>query len=79
MLSALSCVDHVVVFNEDTPHHLLETIRPDLLVKGGNYRVDQVVGREIVEAYGGQVCVVGHVPGTSTSELVTRIRGAKCV
>ncbi len=79
MLSALSCVDHVIVFDEDTPHHLLETIRPDSLVKGGTYRVDQVVGREVVEAYGGQVCVVGHVPGTSTSELVSRIRGAKCV
>lgn len=70
MLAALECVDHVVVFDEDTPHELLRRLRPDVLVKGGTYTLEQVVGREIVEAYGGIVRVVGAVPGVSTTELI---------
>ena len=53
MLAALACVGYVVVFDEDTPHRLLEAIRPDVLVKGGTYTPSEVVGHEIVEAYGG--------------------------
>jgi D-beta-D-heptose 7-phosphate kinase/D-beta-D-heptose 1-phosphate adenosyltransferase len=73
MLAALSCVDHVLIFEEDTPHRLLEAIRPDVLVKGGTYTVEQVVGREIVERYGGRVCVTGVQPGVSTTRLVAEI------
>jgi hypothetical protein len=67
-------VDHVVLFEEDTPHRLLEAIRPDVLVKGGTYTVDQVVGHEIVERYGGRVCVTSTQPGVSTTKLVAQIR-----
>jgi D-beta-D-heptose 7-phosphate kinase/D-beta-D-heptose 1-phosphate adenosyltransferase len=74
LLAALSCVDHVVLFEEDTPHRLLEAIRPDVLVKGGTYTVDQVVGHEIVERYGGRVCVTSTQPGVSTTKLVADIR-----
>jgi D-beta-D-heptose 7-phosphate kinase/D-beta-D-heptose 1-phosphate adenosyltransferase len=74
MLAALACVDHVLIFEEATPHRLLEAIRPDVLVKGGTYTVDQVVGHEIVERYGGRVCVTGMQPGVSTTQLVGRIR-----
>ncbi|HUG67880.1 MAG TPA: D-glycero-beta-D-manno-heptose 1-phosphate adenylyltransferase [Pirellulaceae bacterium] len=70
VLAALSCVSSVVVFEEDTPHQLLRAIRPDVLVKGGTYSVDEVVGKEVVEAYGGQVCVVGVVDGVSTTEIL---------
>lgn len=74
MLAALGCVDHVVVFGDDTPHALLTALRPDVLVKGGTYTLDEVVGREIVEAYGGRVCLAGYVPGVSTTEIVQSVR-----
>ena len=74
MLAALACVDHVLIFEEATPHRLLEAIRPDVLVKGGTYTVEQVVGHEIVERYGGRVCVTGMQPGVSTTKLVAEIR-----
>jgi D-beta-D-heptose 7-phosphate kinase/D-beta-D-heptose 1-phosphate adenosyltransferase len=74
MLAALQCVTHVVVFEESTPHDLLDAIRPDVLVKGGTYTRDQVVGHEVVEAYGGQVQVLGLVAGVSTSGIVTAIQ-----
>ena len=61
--------DHVLIFDEDTPHVLLRGIRPDVLVKGGDYNVEQVVGREVVEAYGGKVCVTGKIEGISTTGL----------
>ena len=57
MLAALACVHYVVIFDDDTPNSLLHAIRPDVLVKGGTYSTDQIVGHEIVEAYGGKVCV----------------------
>jgi len=73
MLAALACVGHVVVFDDDTPHRLLETIRPDVLVKGGTYTPDQVVGHEIVTAYGGTVCVTGVVDGISTTNILASL------
>ncbi|GIX03680.1 MAG: bifunctional protein HldE [Planctomycetaceae bacterium] len=74
MLASLACVDYVVIFDEVTPHRLLETLRPDVLVKGGTYRLEEVVGREVVLKYGGRVKIVGMLPGVSTTELVRRIR-----
>jgi D-beta-D-heptose 7-phosphate kinase/D-beta-D-heptose 1-phosphate adenosyltransferase len=73
MLAALAAVAFVVVFDEDTPCDLLRAIRPDVLVKGGTYTPDQVVGHEIVKAYGGKVCVTGVVDGISTSRIVESI------
>jgi len=70
ILAALQCVDGVVVFDEDTPLAAIETLRPDVLVKGGTYTTNQVVGREIVEAYGGEVRVTGVVDGISTTRIV---------
>jgi D-beta-D-heptose 7-phosphate kinase/D-beta-D-heptose 1-phosphate adenosyltransferase len=58
------------VFDDDTPHRLLDAIRPDVLVKGGTYSVDEVVGKEVVEGYGGQVCVVGAIDGVSTTDII---------
>jgi D-beta-D-heptose 7-phosphate kinase/D-beta-D-heptose 1-phosphate adenosyltransferase len=75
MLAALACVQHVIVFDEDTPHALLRAIRPDVLVKGGGYAPSQVVGHEIVEAYGGIVRVTGVVDGVSTTNLLAGIVG----
>jgi D-beta-D-heptose 7-phosphate kinase/D-beta-D-heptose 1-phosphate adenosyltransferase len=74
LLAALSCVDEVTIFDEATPEPLLELLRPDVLVKGGAYAPDQVVGRAIVESYGGVVALTGVVPGRSTTEIVERTR-----
>lgn len=79
MLAALEAVDYVVVFEEETPHAVIEQVRPDLLVKGGTYSVEEVIGRELVETYGGKVKVLGEVPGISTTEVVRRLRGETTV
>jgi D-beta-D-heptose 7-phosphate kinase / D-beta-D-heptose 1-phosphate adenosyltransferase len=74
LLAALSFVDAVTIFEEDTPLETLQVVRPNVLVKGADYRPDQIVGRELVESYGGRVELVALVPDKSTSELVKRIR-----
>jgi len=73
LLAALGGVDAVTVFDEDTPLQLLEAIRPDVLVKGGDYRLQDVVGRELIESYGGRVVLVPLLPERSTSALIERI------
>ena len=74
MLAGLSAVDWVVTFEEDTPLKLLEKLRPDVLVKGGDYGIEQVVGGEMVKAYGGEVAVLSLVEDLSTTLLVEKIR-----
>lgn len=74
VLAALEAVDLVVVFEEDTPIRLIEQVRPKVLVKGGDYKPDQVVGREIVEAQGGEIVLIELVPGHSTTRMVQRSR-----
>ncbi len=74
VLAALAAVDVVVLFDEDTPLELIRRVRPTVLVKGADYRREQVVGREVVEADGGEVILVDLVPGYSTSEIVARSR-----
>jgi D-beta-D-heptose 7-phosphate kinase/D-beta-D-heptose 1-phosphate adenosyltransferase len=73
VLAALECVDRVVIFAEDTPKEVLEKIQPDILVKGGDYRVDEVVGRDIVQQSGGRVEIVPIVDKISTSDLIRSI------
>ncbi len=73
MLSALECVDLVVHFDEDTPLKLIAAIRPDILVKGSDYTPDQVVGKEVVEAYGGCVKLVDLIQGYSTTGLTRKV------
>ncbi len=75
VLAALEAVDLVVIFEEDTPITLITTIRPSILVKGGDYTREQVVGHDIVEAHGGEVLLVDVLPGFSTTSLVNRARG----
>jgi D-beta-D-heptose 7-phosphate kinase/D-beta-D-heptose 1-phosphate adenosyltransferase len=74
VLAALEAVDLVVIFPQDTPQELIQRIRPKVLVKGGDYDHKDVVGRDVVEAEGGEVILVDLVPGHSTSELVKRSR-----
>ena len=75
VVAALECVDYVCVFDEATPTKLIEELIPDVLVKGSDYDITEVAGREIVRSNGGRVEVVPFVKGYSTTELVRRIRG----
>jgi D-beta-D-heptose 7-phosphate kinase/D-beta-D-heptose 1-phosphate adenosyltransferase len=77
VLAGLEAVDLVVPFGQDTPLELIRHVRPTVLVKGGDYRKDQVVGRDLVEAQGGEVVVVDLVPGFSTTRIVQRSRSRK--
>lgn len=77
VLAALEAVDLVVIFGQDTPIELIRRVRPKVLVKGGDYRPDQVVGREIVEAAGGEIVLVDTVPGFSTSRIVQQSRARR--
>ena len=74
LLGALACVDHVVIFEEDTPEQLIDALLPDVLVKGADYAIEEVVGREAVEAAGGRVETVTLRPGFSTTGLIEQIR-----
>ncbi len=74
VLSGLSAVDWVVAFSESTPENLLRDLQPDLLVKGGDYGISGVVGADIVQAYGGEVRVLGLVEGVSTSRIIRASR-----
>lgn len=73
VLAALEAVDHVVVFEEDTPFELIRRIQPQVLVKGGDYRIDEVVGADLVRAAGGEVRIITLAGELSTSELIRRI------
>ena len=77
MLGALSSVDYVTIFSEATPQELIEEIMPDVLVKGGDWSKDQVVGRETVEKNGGQVIAADFEEGFSTTGIIDRIRSAQ--
>jgi D-beta-D-heptose 7-phosphate kinase/D-beta-D-heptose 1-phosphate adenosyltransferase len=72
LLAAIEAVDHIVVFADETPHRIIEQLRPDVLVKGRNYRLEQVEGHEVVERYGGQVVLLETFEAISTRELVDR-------
>jgi rfaE bifunctional protein nucleotidyltransferase chain/domain len=73
MLSALAMVDYVTIFAEDTPLEVIRLLLPDVLVKGGDWGADAVVGREVVEAHGGKVMLVLHQAGFSTTDIIERI------
>lgn len=74
ILAALECVDAVVIFDDLTPRQVIAALLPDVLVKGGDWPGDQIVGREEVEAAGGRVVSVPVVPGYSTSAILRKIR-----
>lgn len=74
ILAALECVDAVVIFDDLTPREVIARLLPDVLVKGGDWPGDKIVGRQEVEAAGGRVVSVPVVPGYSTSEILRKIR-----
>jgi rfaE bifunctional protein nucleotidyltransferase chain/domain len=74
VLGALRAVDHVVVFDDDTPQRIIEVLLPDVLVKGGDYTRDTIVGADLVESTGGRVVVIPLVEGRSTTNIINRAR-----
>ena len=74
VLAALSCVDYVVLFEEDTPESLIKTVRPDVLVKGGDYAPDQIVGADFVRQNGGTVTTIPFVEGFSSSQIIEQLK-----
>jgi len=73
VLASLEFVTHVVLFDEETPYELIKTIQPDILVKGKDYTVDQIVGHDIVQAKGGKVETIELTPGYSTTSIEQKI------
>ena len=73
LLSALQFVDAVVLFGEDTPYELIKQVQPDVLVKGNDYRVEEIVGYDIVTAKGGKVLTINLVEGFSTTNIIKRM------
>jgi D-beta-D-heptose 7-phosphate kinase/D-beta-D-heptose 1-phosphate adenosyltransferase len=76
VLAALHAVDYITVFDEPTPLALVQALRPDVLVKGADYRKDEVVGADFVESYGGRVYLAPLCEGYSTTRLLDRLRAA---
>ena len=76
VVAGLESVDAVCLFDEDTPHALIEALLPDVLVKGGDYELEGVVGRDVVEQSGGRVVLIPLMEGHSTTDLIARVRGA---
>lgn len=74
MLLALSFVDYVILFDEDTPYNLIEKIKPSVLTKGGDYEKSKIVGAQIVESYNGQVVILPFTEGKSTTNILKNIQ-----
>lgn len=74
ILAALACVDFVALFDEETPEQLIQRVRPDVLVKGGDYSIATIVGAPFVQSYGGQVKVLRFSDGFSTTSIIEKLR-----
>lgn len=75
ILAALSSVDMVIVFEEDTPFDLISTVVPDVLVKGGDYKKEDIVGSDFVESNGGKVEIIPFLEGHSSTDLINKLNG----
>lgn len=73
IIAALECVDFVTIFDQDDPLEIISAIKPDILVKGGDWALNTIVGRDIVESYGGEVIALPLVPGVSTTRIIETI------
>ena len=74
LLSNLEFVSYVVKFEEDTPYNIIDKIKPDIIVKGGDYKVEDVVGKDIVEKYGGRVEICPYIDSRSTTNIIEKIK-----
>jgi D-glycero-beta-D-manno-heptose 1-phosphate adenylyltransferase len=74
LIAALEMVDYVVVYSEPDPYQIIAAIKPNVLVKGGDWSADEIVGADVVEQNGGRVAVIPYLPGFSTTQIIERIR-----
>ena len=74
MLAAMQSVDHVIPFSEDTPLELITMIRPHVIVKGGDYSPEQMIGAELVQSYGGEVVILPFKEGYSSTRVIDKIK-----
>lgn len=74
VLNNLKCVDAVIIFDEDTPYDLIKALRPDFLVKGGDWREEQIVGSDVVKNYGGKVYSLKYIDSYSTTNIIDKIK-----
>lgn len=74
LIAALEMVDYVVVYSEPDPYHIIAAIKPNVLVKGGDWSADEIVGADVVQQNGGRVAVVPYLPEFSTTQIIERIR-----
>ncbi len=74
VLSALKPVDLVIIFDEDTPERLIKEIKPDVLVKGGDWKIENIVGADFVRSYGGEVYTIDFVYNTSTTKIINKVK-----
>lgn len=77
VLAGLSCVDKIVIFDEDTPYELIKSIQPDVLVKGSDYAIENIVGYDVVSAKGGLICTIQFLEGYSTTQIIRKINSAE--
>jgi rfaE bifunctional protein nucleotidyltransferase chain/domain len=74
ILASLFFVDYVTIFNEDTPYNLIKILKPDILVKGGDYKAEDIVGYDLVKASGGEVLTLNFLEGHSSSDILRKIK-----
>lgn len=74
VLSALTCVDYVTIFNEETPLKLIRLLRPDILIKGADWKIEKISGADFVKSYGGKVLAIPYIKGYSTTQQIKKIR-----
>lgn len=78
VLAALSCVDYVVIFNEPTPYDLIKVVSPAVLVKGGDWKVKDIAGADLVLKNNGKVAIIPYIKGFSTTSLINKIKEVYC-
>ena len=76
LLAALDFIDAIVLFSEETPLDLINTIKPDILAKGGDYKIDTIVGHDIVKENGGEVILIPFVDGFSSTNIINKIKNS---
>lgn len=74
ILAALGCVDFTTLFSEQTPANIIQVVKPDILVKGGDWKIEQIVGADFVQSYGGKVYSLNFVDGKSTTNLIQKAK-----
>lgn len=75
IIAALECVDFITSFNQDTPREIIKLLKPDMLIKGGDWNRNEIVGKNVVESYGGKVKTIPYIKGQSTTKIINRLLG----